>query len=564
MKSSLLQLLLLSLFFLVPFQLYAQHLPDHNTEKARALEYFVEGINHFENQEYELALDKLTAAHLIYSDDAGINYALSDVYLATGDFSNAAYYGQIATELEPENKWYQLQMADIYRASGRNELAVEYLMAVLKFHPRDLDVLFTLAESYIEFGELEKSNEILDNILEYRGSLFEVHLRKFQNYNALGNDKKALNELELLRNLNPGNLSTLLMISQYYMEMGNLTAAEEILLEARERNSSDPQALILLAEIFIANNDWEKLGDTFVMMIEDPLINPSQKMELVRFVYMQQQANPDEPLLAEQTNKVVHALGKHEPDFGPAQLITADYYMQQNEPEMALGSLERAIEITPANAEAWGQRMQILFSLGRYDEVISLSQEANVASPDNAFIQFFTGASHMFSGEREKAEQWLKEATIAPARRNFRSIIYGTLGDVRHDLDKWNEAVDAYENAIRLDANNHTALNNYAYYLSLRQERLDEALEMAERAVAMEPGNAAYLDTIGWIHYKLGNLESAKMYIQQSIDTGQASATVYEHLGDVYKALGDEENARKWWGKAFEIDPDRDYLLKKI
>jgi len=564
MKSRLLQLLLLPLLYLVPVQLYAQLLPDHNTEKTRALEYFVEGINHFENQEYELALDKLTAAHLIYSDDAGINYALSDVYLATGDFSNAAYYGQIATELEPENKWYQLQMADIYRASGRNELAVEYLMAVLEFNPRDLDILFTLAESYIEFGELEKSNEILDRILEYRGSLFEVHLRKFQNYNALGNDEEALNELELLRNLNPGNLSTLLMISQYYMEMGNLTAAEEILLEARERNSSDPQTLILLAEIFIANNDWEKLGDTFVMMIEDPLINPTQKMELVRFVYMQQQANPDEPLLAEQTNKVVNALGIHEPDFGPAQLITADYYMQQNEPEMALGSLERAIEIIPANAEAWGQRMQILFSLGRYDEVISLSQEANEASPDNAFIQFFTGASHMFSGEREKAEQWLKEATMAPARRNFRSIIYGTLGDVRHDLDKWNEAIDAYENAIRLDANNHTALNNYAYYLSLRQERLDEALEMAERAVAMEPGNAAYLDTIGWIHYKLGNLESAKLYIQQSIDTGQASATVYEHLGDVYKALGDEENARKWWGKAFEIDPDRDYLMEKI
>jgi tetratricopeptide (TPR) repeat protein len=564
MKSSLLQLLLLPLFFLGPVTLFAQHPPENNTDKARAMEYFVEGINHFENQDYELALDKLTAAHLIYSDDAGINYALSDVYFATGDFSNAAYYGQVAVELEPENKWYQLQMADIYRSAGRNELAVEYLTAVLEFHPRDLDVLFTLAESYIEFGELQKSNEILDRILEYRGSLFEVHLRKFQNYNALGDDENALHELELLRNLNPGNLSTLHTISQYYMELGNLDAAEEVLLEARERNSSDPQTLILLAEVFIANNNWEKLGDTFVMMIEDPLINPSQKMELVRFVYMQEQAHPDEPLIAEQTKKVVYALSEHEPEFGPAQLISADYYMQHNQPEMALGSLERAIEIAPDNAEAWGQRMQILFSLGRYGEVISLSAEANEASPDNAFIQFFTGAAYMISGEHTNAEKWLTEAAMAPARRNFRSVIYGTLGDVRHELDKWDEAEDAYQNAIRLDATNHTALNNYAYYLSLRSERLDEALEMAKRAVDMEPGNAAYLDTIGWIYYKLGNLESAKMYIQQSVDTGQASATVYEHLGDVYNALGDEINARKWWGKALETDPEREHLLEKI
>ena len=564
MKSKYLQLFWLAIFFYVPVQLCAQNQHDQSSDNARALEYFVDGINHFENQEYEQALDKLTAAHLIFSDDAGINYALSDVYLAIGDFSNAAYYGQIAAEAEPDNKWYQLQMADIFRTSGRNEMAVQYLLTVLEHHPRDLDVLFTLAESYIEFGELEKSNEILNRIIEFRGALFEVHLRKFQNYNALGNNENALAELEKIRELNPGNISTLHMISQYYLELGDLEAAEEILHEARERNSSDPQTLILLAEIFIANNNWDKLGDTFVMMIEDPLINPSQKMELVRFVYMQQQANPDEPVLAEQTQKVVYALRENEPDFGPAQLIAADYYMQNNEPELALASLERAIEAEPEDAEAWGQRMQILFSLGRYAEVIDLSQEANETAPDNAFIRFFTGASYMFTGQHENAELWLMEATVAPARRNFRSIIYGTLGDVRNDLDKWSEAVDAYENAIRLDANNHTALNNYAYYLSVRAERLDEALEMSERAVALEPYNASYLDTIGWIHFKLGNLEKAKMYIQQSVDTGRASATVLEHLGDVYEALGDQDNAIKWWGKAFEKDPGRDYLLDKI
>lgn len=564
MKSGTYHIIYIAFLFLTPFIVNAQHQPEQTPEKARALEYFVDGINHYENQEYEQALDKLMAAHLILSDDAGINYALSDVYLAIGDFSNATYYGQIAVESDPENKWYQLHMADIYRASGRNEMAVLHLHAVLEHHPRDLDVLFTLAESYIEFGELEKSNEILDRILEYRGSLFEIHLRKFQNYNALGSDEKALAELENIRELNPGNINTLHMISQYYLELGDLDAAEEILLEARERNAGDPQTLILLAEIFIANNDWEKLGDTFVMMIEDPLINPSQKIELVRFMYMQQQARPDQTLLAQQTEKVVYAISENEPDYGAAQLIAADFFMQRNEPENALKSLERAVAAEPDNAEAWGQRLQILFTLGRYDEIIAVSEKANDNAPDNAFIQFFNGAAHMFNGQPDMAEHWLVQASMAPARRNFRSVIYGTLGDVRHDLDKWSEAAEAYDNAIRLDEANHTALNNYAYYLSLREERLDEALEMSERAVAMEPNNAAYLDTIGWIHFKLGNIEKAKMYIQQSVDTGDASATVLEHLGDVYEAMGDKATARKWWEKAYEKDPERNYLLEKI
>jgi len=208
--------------------------------------------------------------------------------------------------------------------------------------------------------------------------------------------------------------------------------------------------------------------------------------------------------------------------------------------------------------------MQILFSMQRYDEVIELSSEANEQAPNNAFIQFFTGASYMMNDQPEMAEKWLSEATNAPARRNFRSIVYGSLGDVKTDLDKWEEAVEAYETALRLDSNNHNAMNNYAYYLSVRGERLDYAQQMAERAIALEPVNAAYLDTIGWIHFKKGNYEDARKYIKMSIETGDASAEVYEHMGDVYKALDDEEEARNWWKRALEMDPERDYLEERI
>ncbi|TVR17469.1 MAG: tetratricopeptide repeat protein [Balneolaceae bacterium] len=552
------------LFLLAPSAVLAQESSTSDADQNRAMGYFIDGVTHFENGEFELALDKLTAAHLILSDDAGINYALSDVYLTMGDLSNAAYYGQIAVDSDPENRWYRLNLAEIYRHSGQYEQSINALKAILDIAPGDVDVLFLLAESYLETGRLEDSNQVLDQILTIRGSIFEVHLRKFQNYNALRDRDSALNELEKMRDLNPGNLSTLHTISQYYMEMGDSEAAREVLIEARDRNPRDPKTQILLAEIYINENEWEKLGNTFITIIEDPLVPASQKMEIVRFMYLQQQSMPQEEVLRAQTEKVILAISEHESDFGPAQLVAADYYMQQNNPEAALETLERVNELLPSEADAWSQRMQILFQLGRYDEVIALSDEANDRAPDNAFIQFFTGAAYMFSDDNEQAEMWLESASMSPSQRNFRSIIYGTLGDVRHDLGKWDETVDAFTMALRLDANNHTALNNYAYYLSLRSEKLDEALEMSERAVSMDPNNAAYLDTIGWIHFKKGNYEKAREYIQQSVDTGDASAEVYEHLGDVYEAISDLENARKWWKKAFEMDPDRTYLQERI
>ncbi|PKD43319.1 tetratricopeptide repeat protein [Rhodohalobacter barkolensis] len=533
-------------------------------ERAEAMEYFIQGVTDFENEEYESALDNLTAAQLKLSEDPGINYALSDVYLMMGDFNNASYYAQIAANSEPENRWYQLQLAEIYRQAGRYEAIIDVFDTVLEYHPDDADVLYLKSQAYVEFGELEKSNETLDRLIEIRGSEFELHLRKFQNFNAMQQRDKALEQLEIMRDLNPGNISTLHTISQHYMELGDLESARETLLDAKNRNPRDPQTLILLAEIFIENEEWENLGETFITLLEDPLLYPTQKMELVRFLYMQHQQRPNEQLLTEQTSEAITAFSRSEPEFGPAQLIASEFFIQQNNLELALETLERAAEVTPEEPDVWSQRLQVLFSLGRYNEVIALSEEAMEIASNNAYVHFFTGASYMLTDQYESAAEVLDRATALPAQRNFRSVIYGTLGDVQQELDEWSSAVDAYNMALRLDPNNHNALNNYAYFLSVRGERLADALEMAEKAISIEPENAAYLDTIGWIHFNLGNYDEAKTYIERAIDTGDAGAEVYEHLGDVFRELGDMEQAKSWWAKALEMEPARDYLKERI
>lgn len=555
---------ILLFFLLQPLELLGQDSNITPEEKTRAMEYYVQGISDFENEEYERALDKLTAAHLKLSEHAGVNYALADAYLATGDLINAAYYGQMAANLQPENKWYHLKLAEVYRRAGQNEATVEAFERALKFHPQDADILFDLAETYMDFGELLKANEMYNRILDVQGSDFEIHLRKFQNFNALKMRDSALVQLEIMRDLNPGNLSTLHTISQYYLDLNDEEAARNILLEAQRRNARDPQTLILLADIYIRNQEWGNLGEAFSTMLKDPLIYPSQKLELIRFLYQEYQRNPEEPILQEQTRNVIMDFSENEPDYGPAQLIASDFFLQRNEPEIALEKLARVNSIVPEEEDPWRQRVQILFSMQEYEKVISLSEPAEKHVPDDAYIQFFTGASYMMTQQPKLAEEWLKKATQAPARRAFRSIVYGSLGDVKQELDRWEEAVEAYERAIRLDAGNHNAMNNYAYFLSVRNERLDDALELVETALQLEPENTSYLDTIGWIHYKLGNYENALEYTQQAADKNDASPEVFEHLGDIYSKLGNDQQAAEWWDRAIEEDPDRDYLKERI
>jgi len=529
-----------------------------------ALDSYIRGINAFENGEYEEALDLLTAAYLKNPESAGVNFALADAYFALNDLVNAAYYGKIAVSEEPENKWYHLKLAEIYRKAGQNDATVEALQSALKFHPGELDILFRLATIYIDFGQLLEANKIYNRILKQRGPIFDIYLQKFRNFNALQMRDSALVQLQEMRKLEPDNMATLHMMSQFYEGLDERDAAKEILLEARERNARDPQTLILLADMYIKEAKWDSLANTFISMISDPLIGPNQKMESARYIYREHSQRPNESELEFQAERVLNSFSESEPDFGPAHLMAAEFHLQKNEIKPALDKLERATVVMPEQPDAWRQRMQLLFTEQRYEEVIANADSANKYVPDDAFIQFFAGASYMLSDQNEKAIEWLENATLSPARSNFRTVIYSTLADAYADQDLWEDAVDAYETALRLDPNNHNAMNNYAYFMAIRDERIDYAEELALKAIGLEPGNAAYLDTVGWIFYLKNDYEKARQYIEASVETGEASAEVFEHLGDVYDKLGEPEKAKKWWQQAVENDPEREYLKERL
>jgi tetratricopeptide (TPR) repeat protein len=80
----------------------------------------------------------------------------------------------------------------------------------------------------------------------------------------------------------------------------------------------------------------------------------------------------------------------------------------------------------------------------------------------------------------------------------------------------------------------------------------------------MDSANASYLDTLGWILFKLDNLPEAEEWIRRAVDTGEASATVLEHYGDVLSRLGRNDEALEMWKKATEKSGGSPALEKKI
>ena len=164
--------------------------------------------------------------------------------------------------------------------------------------------------------------------------------------------------------------------------------------------------------------------------------------------------------------------------------------------------------------------------------------------------------------ENEEAIRYLNQALrLDPANVN----VLGQLGLIYNNLEMMAESDSLYELALQYDPQNALINNNYAYSLSERDLQLDRSLVMIEIAIAADSSNSSYLDTYGWIFYKLGEYDKAYYYIQKAIEVdGDGNAVLLEHLGDVLFMQGKKEEALSYWQKALELDSSNEVLINKV
>src|SRR5690606_7922703 len=137
------------------------------------------------------------------------------------------------------------------------------------------------------------------------------------------------------------------------------------------------------------------------------------------------------------------------------------------------------------------------------------------------------------------------------------------LGDAYNSLKQYEKSNKAYEAVLETDPSNVHVLNNYSYFLSVRNQDLPKAREMAEKLVKIAPEESTYLDTYAWVLYKMKDYETAKTYLEKALQTTQ-DGTVIEHYGDVLFQLGNKEEALAQWQKAKKAGGASDLIDKKI
>ncbi len=233
------------------------------------------------------------------------------------------------------------------------------------------------------------------------------------------------------------------------------------------------------------------------------------------------------------------------------QLAMVGHYSRIGDYEHLLATLERLTAQRPDDFALVELHAAALFALERPEEGLQVVKDyiSDTVSSAVPYIIIIDGEARL--GRRDSLRRWSARALETLENPKELAAVHGQLGAIYNADGKDKRAIREYRMALELDPENIIALNNYAYMLSLAGRDLEKALQMAEKVLQLAPDVPTYIDTYGWVLFRMGRLEDAQKALRRAVSLG-GRGEIMRHYGDVLDALGEEFMAKYYRDKADE------------
>jgi tetratricopeptide (TPR) repeat protein len=493
-------------------------------------------------------------------DNAAVNYALSQLYEEKQLHEDAELYAKRAVNFDEKNTWYKKQLAEVYKQRKKYKDAAPVYLRIAN-QEQDAGMEIEAAYMYILANEYKKAVRTLDDVEKKAGVNEEIIKQKEQIYLAQNKLKKAIQEIQKLIRANPQETKYIGMLADLYMANKKPEKALELYNEVLKLDPQNGFALLALADYHHSKGDMEQFFSNLKAGIASKTLDVKSKLTvMVNFI-----ASKD---FADQHNRcfeLARIFIQANPTEASAYMVLGDLYASDKDYESARTEYLKAVSFDPSSHLTW---QQIIFCSSELRNNVYLQKDCEQALeyfPNDAAFYVYHGVASMQLKDYEKAfTSAQKGIEFAADQKDILIQLYATLGDAAHYLKRYTACDSAFEEALKLDSNNSYALNNYAYFLSLRKVNLDKAERLSKRSMDLEPENSSFMDTYGWILYQEKEYPKAKEYIEKSLMLTPNSAEVVEHLGDIQYRLNLKEDAVKSWMRAKELGGTGEFLDKKI
>ncbi len=488
-------------------------------------------------------------------------FSLAQIDLGQGNFERAAQELQRALTLEPRNRRLEgmlvdacsrmsdstkaqtvlrdllttdpgflparLALSDMVSSAGNHEEALKILAAAQGKGADDPDLLGRLAVEQFRTGSLDDALTTVDKALAAEPDNPGNRFLKALILSSLGRDPEAETLLRKLAGEGPLNADVNINLAQVLEREGKNAEAVQLLRQLEERSlraghaGDAHRARMSLALLYARQGQWREAADTLAGDFAPAASGKSGRsapsvQELL--LYSESLFHSD------RSKEALSLLAAWKPEDD--RVVAA-----RGEMLLKLGRAKEAHKVLAPLLDSSDPARQLnaaqsYVDAKHYDQAIKVARSVLKKSPDSVSALFMLGASLERSGERSAAET-------------------------------------TFQDLLQQQPNFAPALNYLGYMWAEKGENLEQALAFTQKAVALDPTNGAYVDSLGWANFQLGNYSAAKKYLTRAVSLTGDDATVLEHLGDLYLKLGDRAKAREYYEKSVAKAGDNVTEVKK-
>ena len=516
-------------------------------EKEQVDYLFIEANTQYLQGESEEAISLLKEVLDIDKGHHASMYMIGKIYWELGDYANCVKYAKMALDEEKNNYWYYYQLSQGYQGLRDLTRAIQIQEEMAARYPENKDALYDLAQLYIGTADYQKSVNVYDQLEKLTGMNEDVVYRKHQLYLYLNQPDNALTELDKLISFFPAEPRYLQAKYDVLIMNGQEAEAIAVLEGILKSQPNNAFALLSLADYYQIKGEQEKSGAYLLRAFENPGVELEAKVRILSSMYPF--ADKD-PKIRARLQKLGDILYEVHPKSPLVDGIRGDIFQVSGNTDSAQFYYRESLDGDPANEEVWQELLILDSEVRDFKGMAKDAEQALEYFPNQVFFLYFFGLGSSQEGDNDGAiYAFEKIKKIGATDLELLLQAYISLGEIYHEEKEFEKSDKNFEEALKIDGDNALALNNYAYFLSLRNEHLDRAEEMVKKALEDSPTSSAYLDTYGWILYLKGDYKAAETQLAKAVESG-GTGEVLEHYGDVWLKLGDENKAKDFWQKA--------------
>jgi tetratricopeptide (TPR) repeat protein len=425
-----------------------------------------------------------------------------------GEHERAMHAMQQVLTMQGETHFDFLALAAAQTDEPTRAALLESISQLLARNPENAQLVFAKALLLQQSGDDDAALAVLDQHPQAASQPAAVMLHG-RVLAGRGQTQEAIKMLHQALTEHPGDTRMRLLLARLLVSSGDLDAASKQFATLIEQNPDDTDLLLSLALVHLENNQLTEAASYLEQLIQtDP-----------------------------QNGTALYHLG------------IAYYELERYE-----AALQAWLQVQ-AGREFLGSRLQIsqlLAEQSRLDELAQIMLTERATNPNLALPLYLIEIETLGTHDPQAALARLNDALSL--FESDASLLYARamLAEQKGDIAAMERDL---RHILELEPDNAMVLNALGYTLADNNEKLDEALAMIERAAALEPEDPAITDSLGWVHYRLGNLELAETLLRQAY-ASFPDAEVAAHLGEVLWVRGKRKEARRIWDEALDESPE--------